>query len=78
MVERTIDNPMVSERTVLANARRLMAQRYRQLPNWALAMEVFGLGSTWAWALCERIGVDPDGRTMNPHPRQENGHDDQS
>lgn len=65
----TIDNPMVDERTIFANARRVCAQRYRRLPNWSLAMEVFGLGSTWAWALCERIGVDPDGRTMTAHPR---------
>lgn len=63
---KTIDDPQVSERTILANARRICAQRYKKQPNWVLAMEAFALGSTWAWALCERIGVDPDGCTMEP------------
>lgn len=63
---RTIDAPGVSERTVLANARRICAQRYKRQPNWVLAMEAFGLGSTWARALCQRIGIDPDARTMEP------------
>ncbi len=63
---RTIDDPQVEEWTVMANARRICKRRYQRSPNWVLAMEAFGLGSTWAWALCERIGIDPDGRTMGP------------
>lgn len=39
-------------------ARRL-AKRKRD-PNWVFAMELFGLGSTYAWGMCKRIGVDPD------------------
>lgn len=39
-------------------ARRL-AKRKRD-PNWVFAMELFGLGSTYAWAMCKRMGVDPD------------------
>lgn len=39
-------------------ARRL-AKRKRD-PNWVFAMEMFGLGSTYAWGMCERMGVDPD------------------
>jgi hypothetical protein len=61
----TIDSPWVPERIILSNARRICGERFKRLPNWSLAMEIFGLGSTWAWALCERIGVDPDGRTMD-------------
>lgn len=61
---RTIDAPGVSERQVLANARRICAQKYKRQPNWVLAMEAFGLGSTWARALCLRVGVHPDGNTM--------------
>lgn len=60
----TIDNPQVLEWVVLANARRICKRDYQRLPNWALAMDIFGLGSTWARALCQRVGVDPDGRTM--------------
>lgn len=61
---KTIDCPQVSEWTVLANARRICAQKHKRQPNWVLAMDAFGLGSTWAWALCKRVGVDPDGLTM--------------
>ena len=71
MGERTIDDPQVSEWIVMANARRICKRRYQRVPNWSLAMEAFGLGSTWARALCERIGIDPDGRTMATHPRTE-------
>lgn len=48
---------------ILSNARRICKRRYERIPNWSLAMEIFGLGSTYAWALCHRIGVDGDGLT---------------
>lgn len=64
--EPTIDDPQVLERTVLANARRICKREYQRSSNWVLAMNVFGLGSTWAYELCRRIGVNPDGRTMEP------------
>lgn len=67
---KTIDDPQVSEWIVMANARRICSRRFQRLPNWALAMEAFGLGSTWAWALCERIGVDPDSCTMKPRSKR--------
>lgn len=47
-------------------ARRL-ARRKRD-PNWVFAMEMFGLGSTYAWAMCERMGVDPDSTSADPRP----------
>lgn len=34
--------------------------RRKGMPRWAIAMETFGLGSTYAWQLCVRVGVDPD------------------
>lgn len=61
MAERTIDNPQVPEWVIFANARRICKRQYQRTPNWSLAMEIFGLGSTWAYALCRRIGADPDG-----------------
>ena len=65
MAEKTIDDPQVQERTILVNARRIANTSKKRLPNWALAMEIFGLGSTWARALCRRCDVDPDGKTMD-------------
>jgi hypothetical protein len=47
-------------------ARRL-AKRKRD-PNWVFAMEMFGLGSTYAWAMCERMGVDPDSTSADQKP----------
>lgn len=70
----TIHAPQVSEWTILANARRICKRSFQRSPNWVLAMEAFGLGSTWAWALCERIGVDPDGLTMTPSSNLADAH----
>jgi hypothetical protein len=54
----------ISKRIIFANARRICKRQYQRKPNWSLAMEIFGLGSTYACALCAQIGVDPDGRDM--------------
>jgi hypothetical protein len=45
----------------IRNARRLLSRRYAKSPNWVLAMEIFGLGSTYASRLCRDNGLDPDG-----------------
>lgn len=58
----------VTRRKAFANARRMMAVRYRRLPNWSVAMELYGLGSTYAWAICEEMGIDPDATTASPWP----------
>lgn len=29
-------------------------------PRWSAVMDRFGLGSTYAWQLCIRLGLDPD------------------
>ncbi|SFF17190.1 hypothetical protein [Methylobacterium sp. yr596] len=47
-------------------ARRL-AKRKRD-PNWVFAMEMFGLGSTYAWAMCKRMGLDPDSTSADQQP----------
>lgn len=49
---------------LLANARRIAAAKYRRLVNWALAMELFGTGSTSATQICLDAGIDPDGLTV--------------
>lgn len=46
--------------TIMANARRICTRFYQRLPNWALARELFGLGSTSATKLCRDAGIDPD------------------
>lgn len=57
------------ERVILLNARELLSKRAsRVTPNWSLAMRIFGLGSTYGWAICETAGIDPDGYTADPRP----------
>lgn len=53
-----LDDPRV--RCAILNARRICARRWKKSPNWSLASEVFGLGSTYSWNLCKRHGIDPD------------------
>lgn len=58
----------ITHRRIMTAARRLSARTHRRLPNWSFAMDLFGLGSTYAWALCERMGIDPDATTLTPWP----------
>jgi hypothetical protein len=65
MATGTIDNPVHDERIILMNARRLLPlYKKRRVSNWSLAMEIFGVGSTWARAICARVGADPDGTSI--------------
>lgn len=53
----------IAERTprmVLINARRLLAHKHKQTANWALAMHLYGLGSTYASRLCREACLNPD------------------
>ena len=50
-------------REVLARVRGLVPRN--QLPNWSLAMEVFGVGSNYGRWICSRWGIDPDGKTVS-------------
>jgi hypothetical protein len=43
---------------ILANVRRIVKRT--RMPNWVLAMETFGFGSTSANKMCARLGLDPD------------------
>lgn len=61
---RTLDN--LSMLTAFRNARRICARKYQRSQNWVLAMELFGLGSTYAYAMCRRIGVDPESCSAAP------------
>ena len=57
-----------NNRRILLNARRVSAQRYRRLPNWKVAADLFGFGSTFAAMLCLEYGFDPDGYKFLPAP----------
>jgi len=51
---------------LLANGRRLGLEpvsRVRNMPNWALAMELFATGSGSAYQICRDAGVDPESTT---------------
>lgn len=50
-------------RQILAAVRRLMPRNKQ--PNWALAMEVFCVGSTYGYRICREAGIDPDAKTLS-------------
>ncbi len=51
-------------RTILTNARRIAATGFRKQPNWVLACELFGVGSTSAMKICRDAGIEPDSKTI--------------
>jgi hypothetical protein len=59
-----------SPRQILANVRRLYVKR-RRIPNWALAMEVYGVGSTYGFWICQEHGIDPEAYRLDAF----DGHD---
>jgi hypothetical protein len=63
----------IPHRIIFANARRLQSRASKREPNWVFAKYLFGLGSTYATALCRRIGVNPDGYTVDPLPQKQKG-----
>lgn len=44
-------------RRAIRNAR---GNKARPVPRWSAVMDTFALGSTYAWQLCKRFGLDPD------------------
>ncbi|WP_431509792.1 hypothetical protein [Variovorax sp. DAIF25] len=50
---------------LLENARRLAAPEYAMMPNWALATQIFAVGSTTAHAICRENGIDPDSKSAH-------------
>lgn len=45
---------------IMSNARRISSRRFKGVPNWSLAMELFGVGATYAWRICEWARIDGD------------------
>lgn len=60
-----VPDPAVARR-VFHGARRVCARQWQRSPNWVLAMELYGTGSTYAHVICRRIGIDPNARTTTP------------
>jgi hypothetical protein len=50
-----------SDYFLLSNARRIVKREYQRSPNWVVAMELFGTGSSSAHQICRDAGIDPDG-----------------
>lgn len=53
---------------VFRNARGLLSRRWQREDNWVVAMELYGVGSTYAFAICRRIGIDPTSRSADRLP----------
>lgn len=51
---------------ILANVRRIV--KATRMPNWVLAMETFGFGSTSAWEMCNRLGLDAESNVTHLFP----------
>jgi len=47
-------------RVIASMSRRSGLNRFDSRPLWATVMDRFGLGSTYAWQLCQRFDFDPD------------------
>ncbi|SFM97111.1 hypothetical protein [Methylobacterium pseudosasicola] len=62
------DLAAITRRRIFANARALAGRSYRGVPNWAFAKELFGVGSTYAWALCVEMEIDGDAYTATGWP----------
>lgn len=45
---------------ILRSVRRLAGRRVKGRANWALAMDVRGVGSTFAHILCSEAGINPE------------------
>jgi hypothetical protein len=61
-------------RCALYNARRMAKAEYKRKPNWVLAMELFGVGSTYAHEYCKAAEVDPDGLAFQLWPNPSHDH----
>jgi hypothetical protein len=50
---------------LMANARRIVSNKYQHQPNWVLAKNLFATGSTSAHQICVDAGIDPYGTTID-------------
>ncbi|GEM_PF-2216676 len=48
-------------RQIMNNVRRLMPRRLAKTPNWVLAMDLFGNGSSYSMQTCRYAEIDPHG-----------------
>ena len=53
---------------LLSNCRRLAAPEYLRKPNWALACDLFAVGSTTARRICREAGIDPEATEVRKVP----------
>lgn len=63
VAEMTRYHDAVNRRThadILRSVRRLAGRRVKGRANWALAMDVWGVGSTFANILCTEAGINPE------------------
>lgn len=56
---------------LLANCRRLCRVEQKETPNWVIASELFGVGSTSAKRVCRSAGIDPDAFEVRHAPSGE-------
>ncbi len=47
---------------IMSNAVRVGSRDFKRQPNWVIAMNIFGLGSSYAFELCRVLGLDPEAR----------------
>lgn len=45
---------------VIPRVRRIAGRRHAKKPNWVLAMDIFCVGSNYAWGICRDAGLDPE------------------
>ena len=63
-MEATLD--ALDQRRIFVSARRMSARKHSRSPNWVFAMDLYCLGSTYAFAMCRRLGLDPDSAKVDP------------
>lgn len=54
-------------RHALYNGRRIGKPEFKRMDNWVLCMELFAVGSTYAYELCRLAEVDPNGKEFKLH-----------
>lgn len=56
---------MHKEYYIMSNVRRILGvNKNKEMPNWVLYKEIFGVGQNTANSRCAEIGIDPDGHRV--------------
>lgn len=45
---------------VIPRVRSIAGRRHAKKPNWVLAMDIYCVGSNYAWGICRDAGLDPE------------------